>query len=457
MSKFAQYLQMAAPALSQLSSPEHQQAGAIEQMPGAPDQQMSAPEQMPGALDQSMGTGPGASLGDTAASLAPPLATGPGSVPPSPEDRQVEQGPSFMEFAASLPDKQIDEEISKLEKQGVDLDEGYREIMEILGERPNTRTSRREKGLLIMEFGLHLMANSAASRHGGDLGGAIGDSGINAIESYRRMKQEKKGEQRAWDDKAEGLGMDQLRRQQALEDEQRADERGALVDVRRDAARRDSAYERLTRRMPDGALHTFAVNPYTGDEVDLGEVAEETVRGRGGSGSGPSVYEQRRTNMIAALTTMAERTGPLTDEALDFIEAEATMIVQGQRNEAQVRQRALQAAARELEQDLTLSRQLQRQGPQAREEHLRRRAEEMTNWIMTSSVPEQARQVDEESRIGRMMQAEGGGFSTEQRQELYETMLRAGRQTMQFRDRDSGRLYEVREDGSIRVVPEGAL
>jgi hypothetical protein len=79
------------------------------------------------------------------------------------------------------------------------IDRAYGEMSKQLGQRPTTKLSRKEKGMLIMEFGLQLMSQSAAARHGGDLGGAVGDAGLNTMKSYQGLKAGKQAEGQQWD------------------------------------------------------------------------------------------------------------------------------------------------------------------------------------------------------------------------------------------------------------------
>jgi hypothetical protein len=137
----------------------------------------------------------------------------PGAAPLPPEIDLLERPPvqapqqpaadvpqvSFEDVWAGMPEDQKTGAIRELEQQVGDVDDAYAQLMEAMGERPDEKLSRQDKGMLIMEFGLHLMSQSAAGRHGEDIGGAIGDAGINALQSFQMLKARKRAEGEAYD------------------------------------------------------------------------------------------------------------------------------------------------------------------------------------------------------------------------------------------------------------------
>ncbi len=106
-----------------------------------------------------------------------------------------------------------DEEIAKgtdviegqLEEQGSSLDEAYAKVT---GGPPDTRLSREEKGQLLMEFGLRMLAYSG--QEGAEFE-AIGRAGIETLGSARAMREQKR--RRPIEEQKEQLEMDLTRAQ----------------------------------------------------------------------------------------------------------------------------------------------------------------------------------------------------------------------------------------------------
>jgi hypothetical protein len=80
--------------------------------------------------------------------------------------------------------------LKNLEKH-VDIDEGFSALQKQGIVPANTKMSRHDKGMLVMEFGLRMMA---ASAQGADAMGAAGIAGQGLLESYRATKDADKKE-----------------------------------------------------------------------------------------------------------------------------------------------------------------------------------------------------------------------------------------------------------------------
>jgi len=124
------------------------------------------------------------------ATPAPDVAPGPGQTPtpafdaptqPQPQAQpNMDRGPdSFMGMAENASEKDIDNALKALEKAGVNIDEKYAEV----AGSPGEGMSRREKGLVLMEFGLNLMAQSGTGE--GTLGSDIGMAGMAAMRGHQ--------------------------------------------------------------------------------------------------------------------------------------------------------------------------------------------------------------------------------------------------------------------------------
>lgn len=106
---------------------------------------------------------------------------------------------SFQALFMSQPKEEQAKQIDELEKRVGSIDRAYDQMVKQMGQRPSTKLSRHEKGMLIMELGLQLMSQSGADKHGGDFGGAVGDAGLATLKSYQGLSGSKKQEAAAWD------------------------------------------------------------------------------------------------------------------------------------------------------------------------------------------------------------------------------------------------------------------
>lgn len=122
------------------------------------------------------------------AQVEPPAAGGgPARTPGSMEIDDV-RSPEDM-FAAANPE-QIEGGVkaleTALEEGGSSLDEAYAKMT---GGPPDTRLTREEKGQLLMEFGLGILAQGAMEGEGL---AAVGASGLSTLQSAREMKEAKR-------------------------------------------------------------------------------------------------------------------------------------------------------------------------------------------------------------------------------------------------------------------------
>lgn len=111
------------------------------------------------------------------------------------------QGASVKKVFGDLPESEQNAQLEQLDaalkKGNQSIDSAYDELMKQMGTRPDDGITRREKGLVLIEFGLNMMANSSRP-----VGEAVGLSGQQAAKSYDQAKY---GEGRAWDQKRSAL------------------------------------------------------------------------------------------------------------------------------------------------------------------------------------------------------------------------------------------------------------
>jgi len=98
-----------------------------------------------------------------------------------PEQKPPDMGGenSFSELAKKHDETDINAAIDAVEGQGVKLDDAYQKAT---GSPPEKGMSRKEKGLILLEFGLNLMAQSGTGE--GTLGGDIGLAGTAALKGH---------------------------------------------------------------------------------------------------------------------------------------------------------------------------------------------------------------------------------------------------------------------------------
>ena len=183
------------------------EAGPMQGQPIGPGGQPTAPM---GAMPPP-GAGMAPSFGGAPAPGGPGAAMPPGgpepAMPPAagaePEqDRsgEFEKGPdSFMGMADEQDPKDIDAAVKTMESQGIDIDQQHADLTgteayeseddpkgEKAGKGDEKKMTRQEKGLILMEFGLSLMASSGSGT--GTIGGDIGQAGGAALSGHMGRK-----------------------------------------------------------------------------------------------------------------------------------------------------------------------------------------------------------------------------------------------------------------------------
>ena len=233
-------------------------------------------------------------------------------------ERSQEEGDlTFRDAFQQAPEEVQEANLTKLEetlRQGnKTIDEAYDEMQKQLGEKPDTNLSRKEKGMLIMEFGLNLMANSSGSRYGEDLGGALGASGLQTIQSYRGQKQEKQAR------------ADQYEQSRLAIEADRAKSKSVLAKSALDAAAKEKEIgikgEVTTK---DGKMYLYRSDgslmlmrdPETNEPL----TAEQDREGA----TGPKFETEYRYNQFLSIYGTDPRTGkPLTGARLDRVKKQA--------------------------------------------------------------------------------------------------------------------------------------
>lgn len=97
---------------------------------------------------------------------------------------------TWDELVQQVPPEQIEGGIAAMEKAaGKPVEQIFEQQMPDVAQQ-NTKLTREEKGLLLMEFGLRMMAASSPESDG-TFGGAFGIAGMGTLGSYKDLKQQK--------------------------------------------------------------------------------------------------------------------------------------------------------------------------------------------------------------------------------------------------------------------------
>lgn len=273
---------------------------------------------------------------------ATPPAAGPGSALPPPGQTPTAPqagggftnpnadggGTSFRMKWNDQSEEQQQRATDDLEKQlksgNQTIDSAYDQLVTQLGERPgpDNKLSREEKGMFLMEFGLSLMANSSGRAYGQDLGGAVGASGLQAMQSHRQRRQT---ERDRYDSNLLAINT------------RRADSKSDLAKQSALEARAESRDQRRTDR-ENGQVVGIVTQPdnsvvgYTrGGSASLLELPggrgvqakPKPVSTGGGAGGNRTLSEERRFNMYMDIYGKDGMGKPLQGEQLEAVKRRA--------------------------------------------------------------------------------------------------------------------------------------
>lgn len=275
---------------------------------------------------------------------AAPAPEGAAAAPGEPRGRgkggaQVEEGEEILqagdvESPEDLMAAATDEEIAKgtdvveqqLEEQGSSLDEAYAKVT---GGPPDTRLSREEKGQLLMEFGLRMLAYSG--QEGAEFE-AIGRAGIETLGSARAMREQKR--RRPIEEQKEQLEMDLTRAQmeaaQRTRKEVTTDAEGNMIIVDTETGNRINVTDADGNSVKGGAqearrfekevaremYRAVRCTGMSGDELQTCEVAA-LAYASGGAGTVlafPEVMD--RENTTAALKVLLDEDAQYTKHTI---------------------------------------------------------------------------------------------------------------------------------------------
>jgi hypothetical protein len=223
-------------------------------------------------------------------------------------------------------DKGVDVVEQQLEEAGSSIDEAYGNVT---GGPPDTRLSRREKGQLLMEFGLRMLAYSG--QEGAEFE-AIGRAGIETMGSARAMREQKR--RQPIEEQKEQLEMDLTRAQmeaaQRTRKEVTTDAEGNMIIVDTETGNRinvtDSSgnpvaagaqdQRRFEKEVARDMYRAVRCTGMSGDELKNCEVAA-LAYASGGAGTVLAFPEiMDRENTTAALKVLLDEDAQYTKHTI---------------------------------------------------------------------------------------------------------------------------------------------
>lgn len=184
-----------------------------------------------------------------------------GQEAPAAESGEGQDGVTFRKMwdaqTKATREKYLDQLQDHLKQTNESIDSAYKTMMQQLGGRPDKSLSKDQKGMLLMEFGMRMMAHSAP-QYGktNTLGGALGEAGTETLQSAKGMIAGNVAQQQRYDQMrqqltiAQGKEKAQLAARSALEegrDVRAYGQQNAMLE--RTALQQQGAGERNTARI----------------------------------------------------------------------------------------------------------------------------------------------------------------------------------------------------------------
>lgn len=232
--------------LSALATAQPQAVGQADVAGALPPPQGMPPA--PGGAGPSLGAGPPPPAAGGALGAGPPLGALSGPPPGAGPDAPAAAAPSgggiglqHLLGAATTDDK---EHMTKqLEAQGVDVSKKFDELKGRGFVPEGVKLSRQEKGALLTEFGLRMMA---ASSQGNDAFAAAGIAGQGLLESIRASKDSAEKEATRKSERAQDIGNTQAEKK-AERDARSADVNAEITGRHADTTADTQSRERIAK------------------------------------------------------------------------------------------------------------------------------------------------------------------------------------------------------------------
>jgi hypothetical protein len=257
------------------------------------------------------------------------LESGPNQPNPAqtgPQQQQSGGADSFRARWEQTPQKERVQFADRLEgdlaKGNQTIDSAYDDLVKQMGTRPDAdnKLTREEKGMLLMEFGLNLMARSSSD----NLPDAIGKSGLSALEGHRgrrRAKRDEYDQNRLDIEKNRAQSKVRYAEQSALEE---ARDTRELARDRRREEREDSQITNVIAQPDNSVVGVTRSGRASKLEVDGEPVRQRPPVGAGGGGRGGRGFESDRRYQLYMDTYGVGADGkPLTGEGLQKVKERA--------------------------------------------------------------------------------------------------------------------------------------
>lgn len=230
------------------------------------------------------------------------------NTPLQPQQPQGEGAYSFRDLWRDVPEQEKSKAIGDLEanlkRGGQTIDDAYDAMIEKLGAPPEADQplSRDEKAMLIMEFGLSLMA--ASGPRGQDLGAAIGTAGLSTMRGHQERQERKRQQRDAHTAAVSALELERTRAKSKLGEQSalegmRASREEAEAQRRADREQAEGGRIAGTVTAEDGSVFGYTrggeVRPFTDPTTDQPIRAREPY-GRGPGSRGGAARDGRTAN-----------------------------------------------------------------------------------------------------------------------------------------------------------------
>lgn len=247
----------------------------------------------------------------------------PGAAPPGAAGAA---GQSFRDkWKESSPEEQkksTDDLEQSLKQGNQTIDSAYDDLVKQLGQRPGNDSdlTREEKGMFLMEFGLSLMANSSGKAYGDDLGGAIGASGLEAVQGQRKRRQ---GERDSYDRDRLAIESNRAGAKSRLAEQSALESRAESRDQRR-TDRENSQLAGVVTGADDMAYGYTRGGGISKLEQPSGQGVKVKPKPIGAGGAGGRGFESdRRFNMYMDIYGKDGGGKPLEGQALEEVRKRA--------------------------------------------------------------------------------------------------------------------------------------
>lgn len=349
-----------APDNSVMSQPDNSQPSSLGpdtyRNPVLPPGQQTGPQAQPAAQGQP--PSPSGTQGQPQSALAPNAGQGAqGGSSQGAQDKALSFRDAWQQQSKAQRQQQLENFQGMLAKGNQTIDSAYSQMMQKLGTRPQTDLSKSDKGMLLMEFGMKMMRNSASPAsggYGGNVGAAAGAAGADTMQTAMALRQENQGRAHNWDQMQQQLAIAQGKEkanfsERSLLEEGRDDRANQTADTRMNTVtdQQMNSNDRNTSRIQGQDDRSAAAIKQKNDQFFVAEAGRNT-RAAGVQAGADSRNAANLAGKSALATSGGARGGAMKQAydmylATNGVDKDGNQLPEEQMGD--VRQKALQFAA----------------------------------------------------------------------------------------------------------------